>query len=68
MCSVQQGQELLDMVAKHNITVKANLFYGLDSIAELVDLAHSGHMQGKGVVIVDEEAVKLQTQRRAPFL
>jgi alcohol dehydrogenase, propanol-preferring len=68
MCSVQQSQDMLDMVAKHNITVKTNLFYGLDSTAELVELAHSGHMPGKGVVIVAEEAVKLQAQRCAKLV
>jgi hypothetical protein len=57
-----------DMVAKADITVKANLFYGLDSIAELVEHAHSGHMQAKGVAIVDDEAVKLQTQGRAKLV
>ena len=65
MCSVQQGRDMLDVVAKHNIKVKCNLFYGLDRITDLVTLCHSGQMQGKGVVVVDQEAVKLQRQGRA---
>ena len=68
MCSVQQGQDMLNLVAKHNIAVRANLFHGLESITELVELAHSGRMQGKGIVIVDEEAVKLQGHGRAKLV
>jgi hypothetical protein len=55
---VKQGQDMLDMVAKDNITVKANVFLGLDSIGELVELANSGRTHGKRIVIVDEQAVK----------
>ena len=58
LCTVQQGQEMLEVVAKNGITVKTNLFYGLEQLPELVERAHSGKMQGKGLIVVDEEAVK----------
>lgn len=46
---------MLEIVAEHNISVKTNPFFGLREIPKLIELAHSGKMQGKAVVIVDEE-------------
>ncbi|MCJ1397076.1 hypothetical protein MMC11_000268 [Xylographa trunciseda] len=57
LCTVQQGEEMLDVVAKNGITVKTNPFHGLEQLPTLVKLAHSGKMQGKGIIIVDEEAI-----------
>ena len=58
LCTVQQGQEMLEVVARHGITVKTNLFYGLEQLPDLVRWAQSGRMQGKGLIIMDEEAVE----------
>jgi propanol-preferring alcohol dehydrogenase len=44
---------MLEVVAEHKISVLTNPFQGLDKIPELVELAHSGKMKGKGIVIVD---------------
>ena len=49
---------MLQMVADHHIVVKTNPFFGLGEIPKLVELAESGTMAGKGVVIIDEEEVK----------
>ncbi|KAL9030454.1 MAG: hypothetical protein Q9180_006905 [Flavoplaca navasiana] len=53
---------MLDFVVEHDITVKTNPFFGLKEIPHLVEkplqLAHSGKMAGKGIVIVDEDEVK----------
>ena len=49
---------MLQMVADHNISVKTNPFFGLEEIPKLVELAESGKMAGKGVVIVDEQEIK----------
>lgn len=46
---------MLETVAEHNISVKTNPFFGLREIPRLAELAHSGKMQGKAVVIVDQE-------------
>ncbi len=51
---------MLDVVAEHNISVKTNPFHGLKKIPELVEFAHGGKMQGKGIIIVDEEQVKTE--------
>ena len=49
---------MLDMVAKHNIKVKTNSFNGLKELSKAVELAHSGKMQGKPIIIIDEEAIR----------
>jgi alcohol dehydrogenase, propanol-preferring len=55
--SVPQTEEMLEFAAKHNIRVKTNPYHGLKEIPKMWDDAHSGKMQGKGVVIIDESQV-----------
>lgn len=55
IASPGQSQRMLDFVAEHGITVKTNPFFGLREIPKLTELAHSGKLAGKGVIIVDEE-------------
>lgn len=55
---------MLKTVAEHKISVKTNPFFGLREIPKLTELAHSGKMQGKGVVIVDEEEMKRVKERK----
>ncbi|KAL8779801.1 MAG: hypothetical protein Q9213_006759 [Squamulea squamosa] len=55
---------MLEFVAEHNITVKTNPFFGLREIPKLAELAHSGKMAGKAVVIVDEDEIRKQKERR----
>ncbi|KAI9800616.1 MAG: hypothetical protein M1833_003274 [Piccolia ochrophora] len=52
-----EAQRMLALTVEHGITVEKNVFRGLRAIPELVDLAHGGKMKGKGVVVIDEEAV-----------
>ena len=63
MCTVQQSQDMLDLIAKHNITVKTNPFHGIKKLPELLELVHSGKLAGKGIIVVDEQAMK--TEREA---
>ena len=49
---------MLKTVAEHKISVKTNPFYGLGEIPQMIELAHSGKMQGKAVVIIDEEEIE----------
>lgn len=46
---------MLDVVAHHNMKVKANTFYGLEEIPKLIELARGGKMAGKGIVILGKE-------------
>jgi len=49
----EYSQQMLHDVAKHNIKVETNLFYGLEEVPKMVELAHSGKMKGKAVCVVD---------------
>ncbi|KAF2098529.1 GroES-like protein [Rhizodiscina lignyota] len=54
VCNPTEARQMLDVVAQHGISVKTNPVNGLNEIPKLVELAHSGKMSGKGVVIVDQ--------------
>ena len=58
LCSQLEAESMLAVVAAHKISIKTNPFFGLREIPKLIDLAHGGKMQGKGVVIVDEAEMK----------
>ena len=58
ICSRPEADRMLKTVAEHKISVKTNLFFGLREIPNLMELAQSGKMQGKAVVIIDEEELK----------
>lgn len=49
---------MLEVVSKHNIKVKTNPFNGIEEVPKAVELAHSGKMQGKPVILIDNEAIK----------
>lgn len=51
---------MLDVVAEHKISLKTNPFNGIKKLPELVELAHSGKMAGKGIIIVDEKQIAAQ--------
>lgn len=53
---------MLDYVSKHKIRIRTNVFRGLYEVAMAVDLAHAGKMQGKAVVIIDDEAMNQERQ------
>ncbi|KAI9664916.1 MAG: hypothetical protein M1821_006364 [Bathelium mastoideum] len=60
ICSPKEAVDMLDAVAKHKISVHTNPFDGFDKIEKLVELAHSGKMKGKGIIIVDPEQIKAE--------
>lgn len=45
---------MLDLVAEKIIKVETNLLHGLSEVSKMVDLALSGKMQGKPMVVVDK--------------
>ncbi|KZP19195.1 GroES-like protein [Athelia psychrophila] len=53
-----EAQKMLQLVAKHNIKVHTVPFDGLAEIQKCVELAHSGKLVGKGVILIDKEAVE----------
>jgi propanol-preferring alcohol dehydrogenase len=45
-------------VPKHNIRVNTNAFKGIKEVPKIIELAHSGKMQGKPVILFDDEAIE----------
>lgn len=52
-----QSQEMLNLVGKNGIKVETNVFYGLDEVPKMLELAHGGKMKGKAVCVVDKSQV-----------
>lgn len=57
ICSPKEAQDMLQVVAEHNISVNTNAFNGLGEMEKLIELAESGKMKGKGIVIIDQAQV-----------
>lgn len=53
---------MLRVVSEHDIKVKTNPFIGLRELPKAVELAHSGKMQGKPVVLIDQDAIEQEKQ------
>ena len=51
-------QKMLEAISKHDIKVKTNAFNGIKEVPKAVELAHSGKMQGKPVIIIDQKAIE----------
>jgi propanol-preferring alcohol dehydrogenase len=51
---------MLEVVSKNNIKVKTTAFNGIKEVTNAVELAHSGEMSGKPIVIIDQLATKDQ--------
>jgi propanol-preferring alcohol dehydrogenase len=60
MSSPGEAEKMLDVVAKEKITVTSKTFNGLEKIPELIELAHSGKIMGKGMIIVDPKQIKAE--------
>ena len=54
LCSQKEGDDMLACVRDHDIKVRTNVFAGLESIHDLVEMVHSGKIKGKAAIIVDE--------------
>jgi propanol-preferring alcohol dehydrogenase len=51
---------MLQAVSKNNIKVKTTAFSGIKEVTKAVELAHSGKMSGKPVIIIDQQAIEDQ--------
>ncbi|KAJ5032787.1 uncharacterized protein L3040_009379 [Drepanopeziza brunnea f. sp. 'multigermtubi'] len=58
--SREECKKMLEVVSKHNIKVKTNLFNGIKEIPNAVELVRSGKMQGKPVILIDNEAIQME--------
>lgn len=55
---------MLEVVSKNDIKVKTNAFTCIKEVPKAVELAHSGKMQGKTVILIDEEAIRDEKKSR----
>jgi alcohol dehydrogenase, propanol-preferring len=67
ICSAEESVSMLDTIAKHGVTVTTVPFQGLDKIGELVELAHSGKIKGKAVIVVDPEQIEAEKKIGAKY-
>lgn len=65
VANLDEARDMLELVAGHGITVQTCSFQGLGEIEKLVELAHSGKMKGKGVVIMDQEQIEREKNIRS---
>lgn len=67
ICSPKESEQMLELVAEHGISVKTNPFYGLDKIENLTKMVHGGKIQGKAVIVIDEEQMQREKELGARF-
>ncbi|KAI9839671.1 MAG: hypothetical protein M1819_002297 [Sarea resinae] len=60
--SRDESRRMLELVVAHNVHVRKNVFHGLAEIPKMLELVHSGKMAGKGVVVVDEDAIRAEKE------
>ncbi|CAK4015560.1 alcohol dehydrogenase [Lecanosticta acicola] len=65
--SAEESMQMLDVIAKHGVTVTTQHFQGLDKIEELVEKVHSGKLKGKAIIIVDPEQIEHEKKIGAKF-
>ena len=62
IASPDDAVEMLDMVAKHKISVTTNPFNSIQELPKLIDFYESGKMMGKGIIIMDPDQIKREQQ------
>ncbi|KAM0701146.1 hypothetical protein Q7P35_011507 [Cladosporium inversicolor] len=67
ICSPEESKSMLKCIAEHGVTVKTNPFYGLDKIEDLVSMVHGGKIQGKAIIVVDNEQIEREKELGAEF-
>jgi propanol-preferring alcohol dehydrogenase len=53
------SQQMLEVVAKHQIKAETQVFYGLHEVVDMIALSNSGRLKGKAVCVVDRELAGL---------
>lgn len=62
ICSPKESEAMVRFIVENGIKVKTNVFEGLDKIEELLEMVRGGKMQGKAVIIVDDEQIEQDKQ------
>lgn len=67
VCSAEESKAMLECIAAHGITVKTNPFDGLEKIEDLTKTVHGGKIQGKAIIVVDQEQIKREKELGAKY-
>lgn len=62
-----EGKDMVRFIAENGTKVATNVFEGLDKIEPLLDMVHSGKIQGKAVIVVDQEQIEKEKQLGAKY-
>ncbi|KAF3759907.1 NAD(P)-binding protein [Cryphonectria parasitica EP155] len=65
--SPQESENMVHFIAENGVSVKTNVFDGLDKIETLLEKVHSGKMQGKAVIVVDQDQIKKEKELGAKY-
>ncbi|RMX77754.1 hypothetical protein D0869_09630, partial [Hortaea werneckii] len=65
--SAEESKSMLKCIAEHGVSVKTNPFQGLDKIHELVEMVHGGKIQGKALIVIDQEQIDNEKKIGAKF-
>jgi propanol-preferring alcohol dehydrogenase len=58
LCSAEESKKMVECIAEHGVKVRTNIFHGLDKIEQLVNLVQSGKLEGKAVIVVDQDQLE----------
>jgi propanol-preferring alcohol dehydrogenase len=62
IASPNEARDMLEIVAEHGVGVTTNKFKGLSELEACIELAHSGKMSGKGIVVMDQEQIQRERE------
>lgn len=65
--SPEESRAMVRFIADTGVKVKTNVFNGLDKIETLLEVIHGGKIQGKAVIIVDQEQIEKEKQLGAKY-
>ncbi|ROW13859.1 hypothetical protein VPNG_03650 [Cytospora leucostoma] len=65
--SPKESKAMVKFIAERGVKVKTNVFDGLAQIEELLAMIHSGKIQGKGVIIIDQEQIEKEKKLGAKY-
>ena len=53
LCSKEEAEEMLELVARGGVEVRRKVVSGLEKVGELVEGSRNGSIRGKGVVVLE---------------
>lgn len=67
VASPGESEAMVRFIAEQGLTVKTNVFEGLDKIEELLEVVHAGKIQGKAVIVIDQAQIERERELGAKY-